>query len=157
MALSDTLTNVANRHRSIALAFINASQETIEVKVPAPRTTKSGAALFGDLAASNGAPQTKGPFKCLWHDVTTASTSYNNVSMQVIGRYPTATAFVLVALSDVLVTSTSPYGETWLDKADCVTHRGQKYEVLGVERAGMAQTAPYMLRIVLAGEVRRRA
>lgn len=157
MSLSDGLTRAAEMHRNYTLAMIRGSRESVTVFVPGDRPESGGASMFGDLATASTAPVEKGPFKCLWMNAASFMRTDPSKTIQLAGKYQDATAFITVALEDVLITPSSPYSETWFDKATYVVHRGQRYEVLGTERDGMANIEPYVLVVMLAGEVRRRA
>jgi hypothetical protein len=156
MGLDKVIQNSAKRHAKVAKDLINASAETLVIKVRATKPPNSGATMFSDMASPAVGKDSKGPYKCLWHDSITALTSGNMQLIQLAGRFPRATAFATLILDDVLITAGETHQETWVDYATEIEHRGQKYEVLASDRHGMASIAPYILTVVLAGEVRRR-
>jgi hypothetical protein len=156
MGLANAMKKAAERHAKIAKALIDGSDETLEINVRAARSSASGASLFGDLSTSPATPTAKGPFKCLWFD-SNSIPSDNARLVNLVGRYPKATCFAQVKLSDIIVTEGDTHTETWLDSALEVVHRGQKFEVLAYDRHGLANIAPYLVTIVLAGETHRNA
>lgn len=157
MALGNMMTRAAERHRKIALDLIHGSGETVDVIVPAPRTPSStGASLFGDLAEDSPSPLTKGPYSCLWHEMI-GTTVTDPVAAGLVGLYPTAKSYILCSLEDTLVDGDDPTGQTWFDRAEYVVYRGKKYDVLGTDRSGMANVAPYLLIVALSGESVRHA
>lgn len=156
MALGDMIARAAERHRAVALDLIAGSGESVEVVIPAPRTSSSGASLFADLAVSPSQPVTKGPFSCLWHETISGSPA-DPVGSRIIGLFPAAKSYILCNLEEALVEITDPTGQTWFDRAEYVKYRERKYEVLGTDRSGMANTSPYLLVVVLSGEVLRHA
>lgn len=156
MGIEKAMKSAAQRHSKIAKALIDGSDETLEISVRATRATNaSGASLFADLGNAPSAPTTMGPFNCLWHDATKIVSSSDPRILQLVGKHPNATAIATLKLDDVLVTAGDIYGETLFDVALHVVHRNKKFEVLAIDRHGMANIAPYLVMVVLAGEIRR--
>lgn len=155
MSLSQAISRAAARHKRIALQLVAGSEEAIDVYVENRQATVGGATLFADFTASPTTPLHKGPFACLWHDTILVAMG-NSKEAQIVGKFPGTTALAVVALSDMLKTAGDIDGETWADLALHVKHRNQQYRVLGTQRYGMSNTAPYLLAIALAGEVRNR-
>lgn len=158
MSLGNTLSAAAARHKRIALDLIRSSDVSLKVRVRAARSPASGASYFADLDSAQPELADSVAIPCLWHDSTTSVTSSSRErSMQLMGKYPAAVAFAEVVLEDVLEDPDDVRGETLFDTGKDVVFQGQKFKVLAVERYGMANTAPYLAAVVLAGEVRNRA
>lgn len=153
MALN--IKKAAERHAKITESLIQGSDITLDVKVRATRPTVSGASLFADLADTPDEPLEYLEIKCLWYDATAIPNQGFAKSLQILGKYPDATAVARVWLHDVLLDPTNTHGETLFDIAVDVVHAGHLYKVIATDRHGMANIEPYLLTVVLAGEIRR--
>lgn len=151
MGLADALTGAANAHKRIAQSFIHGSEKTLSITVVSSGIiASSGASMFADLddtIVDSGV----GPFYCLWEDADSARVSDNSRESMILARYVEAEVVVKMWLEDILLDTTKPYGETYLDRARDITSEGLKYKILGYDRYGLGVTNPYIVAVALKG------
>lgn len=150
------LDNAVKQHKRLTEQLIKQSSLSLTIKLPAPKVTGTVNPLYGDMTRERSkAGETKGPYKCLWYDALTAtSTSSSGVETTIetlAGQFVEATAFAEVWLNDVLVDPSNTSGKTWFEEGMYVIFNGQRYKYLGCAKLGLATSAPYFLMIALKG------
>lgn len=145
-------------HRSRIKQLIHSSDVECVIRLAAPKVTTNTNPLFGDFSRETSqAGETKGPFKCLYHDAFSArsiSRSGSEVIKAVsIGQYQEATSFLEIWLEDVLEDPYDISGLTWFDRADSVVIRNNRFNVLGSSKHGLSVADPYILLVALKGGI----
>jgi hypothetical protein len=148
---------VATRHAAMAKRLIYDSANTVEIELPPARPAGTGASLFGDLVEPKDEPTISDPVPCLWYDARAIPTASSLQALQLLGRYPSATAIAHVWLEDVLTDPEDVYSETLFHVGSRVVYHGRNYSTVAQERHGMANIPPYLLIVVLKGEVHSHA
>jgi len=145
-------------HRKKIKNLIHSSDVEALIRLAVPKIAVNTNPLFGDFTRETSiAGETKGPYKCLYHDALSAR-SISRAATEVIknvtiGQYQEATSFLEIWLEDVLVDSYDISGLTWFDRADSVIIRNNRYNVLGSGRHGLSVADPYILLVALRGGV----
>ena len=150
--------NLVELHRSKIKQLIHSSGVECTIRLAAPKVTTNTNPLFGDFSRETSqAGETKGPFKCLYHDAFTARSvsragteAIKNTS---IGQYQDATSFLEIWLEDVLENPYDISGITWFDRADSVIIRNNRFDVLGSAKHGLSVADPYILLVALKGGI----
>lgn len=150
-----TLNGAINAHKRSLEKLIHGSELSLTIRLMPPRTTVGVNLLYGDPnRETSKLGEVKGPYKCLWYDALSISTSDRGIETTVdklAGQYKEADSFAELWLSDVLVSPNEPFGLTWFEKAQAVIFNGHRFDYLGAAKLGLSTTAPYVIMIALKG------
>jgi hypothetical protein len=149
--LTDAIAGAVAVHQNTAESLIDSSTIEIYIRVKAALSSPStGASMFADLDDAESATL-QGPFKSLWVDADSARVGTGSREGNLIARYSTADVVIKVKLSDVLIDTTDPYGQTYFDQALDVVYNDRNFQVLGYDRYGLGTVPPYIIAVALRG------